>query len=136
MPLGRGATQRPPNPPPMRLNQLLKSKLHHAHVTYSNPEYVGSIELGGELMDEVGLMDGEFVYVWAVDHSARIETYCFRGPSGTVGLNGGAAHFFKKGDRVIIASFCLTDQPVTPKMVLLDAENTIVRHLKPFDVHG
>ncbi|MES1227979.1 MAG: aspartate 1-decarboxylase [Armatimonadota bacterium] len=120
----------------MRLNQLLKSKLHHAHVTYANPDYVGSIELGSELMDAVGLEDGEFVHVWAVDHSARIETYCFRGPAGTVGLNGGAAHFFKRGDRIIIASFCLTDEPVEPKMILLDTENRIVRNLKPFTIHG
>ena len=93
----------------MRLNQLLKCKLHHARVTYANVDYVGSIELCGDLMDTVGLVDGELVHVWAVDTKSRIETYCFRGPKGVCGLNGGAAHFFKRGDRVIVAAFCLSD---------------------------
>jgi aspartate 1-decarboxylase len=120
----------------MRLLQLLKAKLHHARVTYANPDYVGSIEIGGDLMDAIGLQDGELVHVWGVDHTSRIETYAFRGPRGVIGLNGGAAHFFKPGDRVVIAAFCLSDEPVEPRMVLLDEENRIVRHMEPFTVHG
>lgn len=120
----------------MKLRNLLKSKLHHAHVTYANPDYVGSIEICSELMDAVGLMDGEFVHVWAVDTQSRIETYAFRGPKGVVGLNGGAAHFFSAGDRIIVASFCLSDEPVVPEMVLLDDQNNIVRKLTPFSTHG
>lgn len=120
----------------MRLSQLLKSKLHHAHVTYANPDYVGSIEIDGELMDRVGLLDGELVHVWAVDHDARIQTYVFRGPSGAVGLNGGAARFFQEGDRVIIAAFALSDEPITPKMLLLDSQNKVVRDMTPYSVVG
>jgi len=115
----------------MRLLQLLKSKLHHARITYANPEYVGSIEIDAELMDEVGILDGEMVHVWAVDHGARITTYAFRGPRGVVGLNGGAAHHFRAGDRVVIAAFTLSDEPVIPKAVLLDEENKIVRQMEP-----
>ena len=120
----------------MRLSQLLKSKLHHAHVTYANPEYVGSIEVDRELMKAVGLQDGELVHVWAVDHTARIETYVFGGPRGVVGLNGGAAHFFEPGDRIIIAAFALTDEAITPQVVLLNDQNEIVRDMTPFTVHG
>lgn len=120
----------------MRLSQLLKSKLHHARVTYANPEYVGSIEIDADLMKAVGLVDGELVHVWGVDHTSRIETYCFAGPKGTVGLNGGAAHFFKPGDRIIVAAFALADEPITPQVVLLDDHNAIVRDMTPFTVHG
>ena len=120
----------------MQLNQILKSKLHHARVTYANPDYVGSIEVDGELMNRVGMLDGELVHVWAVDHTARIQTYVFRGPSGVVGMNGGAAHFFKPGDRLIIASFTLTDELIDPKVVLLDEENKVVKQLEPFSVLG
>jgi aspartate 1-decarboxylase len=118
----------------MRLSQLLKAKLHHAHVSYANPDYVGSIELGADLMEAVGLLDGELVHVWAVDHTSRIETYCFAGPNGTVGINGGAAHFFKPGDRIVIAAFDLTDEPITPKVVLLDEDNRIVKDMTPFSI--
>lgn len=116
----------------MRLSQLLKSKLHHARVTYANPDYVGSVEIDGELMQRVGLVDGELVHLWAVDHTARIETYCFAGPPGVVGINGGAAHLFAAGDRVIIAAFALADEPVEPKMALLGERNEVLRELVPF----
>ncbi|MBS1709239.1 MAG: aspartate 1-decarboxylase [Armatimonadetes bacterium] len=120
----------------MRLNNLLKAKLHHARVTYADPEYVGSIQIDADLMAAVGLMEGEHVHVWAVDHTSRIETYAFSGPKGVVGLNGGAAHFFKPGDRIVVAAFCLSDEPVVPKVVLLDEGNNIVRDLTPFSVTG
>jgi aspartate 1-decarboxylase len=120
----------------MRFSQLLKAKLHHARVTYANPEYVGSIEIDHRLMERVGLQDGELVHVWAVDGTARIQTYCFGGPAGVVGLNGGAAHFFTAGERVIIAAFDLADEPIIPKIVLLDEENAVVRDMTPFCVVG
>jgi len=120
----------------MRLSQLLKAKLHHARVTYANPDYVGSIEVDGRLMERVGLQDGELVHIWAVDHTARIQTYVFAGPPGVVGLNGGAAHFFRAGDRVIIAAFDLTDEAIVPKIVLLGENNEVVRDLTPFSVVG
>ena len=120
----------------MRLSQLLKSKLHHARVTYANPDYVGSIEIDARLMEKVGLQDGELVHVWAVDTESRITTYCFAGPPGVIGLNGGAAHFFRPGDRVVIAAFDLSDEPITPKIVLLDEHNEVLRDMTPFSVIG
>jgi aspartate 1-decarboxylase len=120
----------------MRLSQFLKAKLHHARVTYSNAEYVGSIEIGEDLMERVGLEDGELVHIWAVDHTARIQTYAFAGPKGVVGLNGGAAHFFKPGDRLVIAAFDLADAPIIPKIVLLNEDNEVVRDMTPFSVVG
>ncbi|HJP82410.1 MAG TPA: aspartate 1-decarboxylase [Fimbriimonadaceae bacterium] len=120
----------------MRLLQLLKSKLHHARVTYANPDYVGSIEIDRELMDRVGIQDGEMVQIWAVDHSSRLNTYAFAGPKGVVGLNGGAARYFNAGDRLIICAFTWTDEEVTPKIVLLDDKNEVVRDMTPYSVTG
>lgn len=120
----------------MRLSQFLKAKLHHAHVTYANPNYVGSVEIGAELMKEVGLLDGELVHVWAVDHTSRIVTYCFSGPKGVIGINGGAAHFFQTGDRIIIAAFDLSDEPIAPNVLLLNEQNEVIRNMTPFSVLG
>jgi aspartate 1-decarboxylase len=120
----------------MRLSQLLKAKLHQARVTYANPEYVGSIEIDRRLMDYVGMQDGEQVHVWAVDHTSRIVTYAFGGPPGVIGLNGGAAHHFRPGDRVVIAAFDLSDEAITPRVVALDEDNSIARDLTPFSVLG
>lgn len=120
----------------MRLSQLLKSKIHHARVTYSDPEYVGSIQIDRAIMDHVGILDGELVHVWAVDTLSRIQTYAFGGPPGTIGLNGGAAHYFNPGDRIVIAAFDLSDEPIEPKMVLLDSENRILKDITAFSVSG
>lgn len=120
----------------MRLRQLLKAKLHHARVTYANPEYVGSIEIGHELMDAMDIEDGELVHVWAVDSKSRITTYAFRGPSGAIGLNGGAAHYFQTGDRVVIAAFDLTDQSIDPNVFLLDESNKIIKRMDAFCALG
>jgi aspartate 1-decarboxylase len=87
-------------------------------------------------MDRVGLVDGEDVHVWAVDHTARIETYAFAGPSGTIGLNGGAAQFFRPGDKLVIAAFALTDEPIEPKIIYLGDENEILGDMTPFSVLG
>ena len=120
----------------MRLSQYLKAKLHHARVTYANPEYVGSVEIDRTLLDRVGIADGELVHIWAVDREARLITYAFGGPAGVIGLNGGAAHAFRAGERVIIAAFDLADEPIVPKMLLLDEDNRIVREMSPFNVLG
>jgi aspartate 1-decarboxylase len=120
----------------MQLVQLLKAKLHHAHVSYANPDYVGSIEIDGDLLKRVGILDGEMVQIWAVDRASRIATYAFSGPPGVIGLNGGAAHFFQKGDRLVIAAFTWTDEPVVPKLLLLDENNAVVREMEPFRVDG
>lgn len=105
-------------------------------MTYANPEYVGSIEIGHELMEATGIQDGELVHIWAVDHEARLITYAFSGPRGAMGLNGGAAHFFRPGDRIIVAAFDLSDEPIIPKVVLLNETNEIVRDLTPFSIVG
>lgn len=120
----------------MRLSQLLKAKLHHARVTYANPDYVGSIEVDAELLERAGILDGELVHVWAVDHKSRITTYAFSGPKGVVGLNGGAAHFFSPGDRVVIAAFALSDEPIFPRMLLLGEDNEVLKEMEPFTVVG
>jgi aspartate 1-decarboxylase len=120
----------------MRLSQLLKAKLHHARVSYANPDYVGSIEIDARLMERVGIQEGEMVHIWAVDHTSRIETYAFAGPPGTIGLNGGAAHFFRTGDKIIIAAFDLSDEPIVPKIVLLNERNEVIRDMTPFSVVG
>jgi aspartate 1-decarboxylase len=105
-------------------------------VTYANPEYVGSIEIGAELMKQAGIQNGEMVNIWSVDGTARIQTYAFEGPAGAIGINGGAAHFFKPGERVIIAAFDYSDEPITPVLLLLNEKNEVVRQMTPFTTHG
>ena len=90
---------------------------------------MGSVTVDEDLLDAAGIVEGEEVRVWNVDNGERLETYAIAGErgSGVVCLNGAAAHKAKVGDRVIIAAFCLTDEPenVSRRVVLVDGRNKI-----------
>jgi aspartate 1-decarboxylase len=109
----------------MRLRSICKSKIHHAIVTGADVNYVGSIGIDRRLMDLTGLVDGEQVSVWNVSNGQRIETYAIPLPedSGEIVVNGAAARHFQPGDRIIIVAFYLTDEPVVPQMIAVDAQN-------------
>jgi aspartate 1-decarboxylase len=93
--------------------------------------YVGSIEIDEDLLDAVGLWVGERVLVVSNTSGARLETYTIAGKrgSGIISMNGAAAHRIGAGEQIIVMGWELTDQPVTPSVVLLDDDNRIVRQL-------
>lgn len=109
----------------MKLRTICKSKIHHAVVTSSDVDYIGSIGIDQTLMELTDIVPGEQVAVWNVSSGARIETYAIplAAGAGEIVLNGAAARHFLTGDRVIIAAFALTDEPVQPKMIVVDAKN-------------
>jgi aspartate 1-decarboxylase len=115
--------------PPAMLHQVLKSKLHRAMITAADIEYEGSIEIPTDLMESVGLWAGEKVLVASITTGNRLETYVQPGPPGTgnIIINGGAAHRIKKGERVAIMAFGLSDTPVLARKAVLDEENRIIR---------
>ena len=110
---------------------FLRSKIHNATVTDAKVEYVGSITIDEELVEKAGLLPGEKVPVVDNTSGARVETYVIVGErgSGTVCINGAAAHLVKQGHQVIIMGFELADQPPEVRNVLVDASNKFVRHL-------
>ncbi|MBR3884105.1 MAG: aspartate 1-decarboxylase [Bacteroidaceae bacterium] len=89
------------------LLQMLKSKLHCVTVTEANLNYMGSITIDEELMDAVGLLEGEQVHVVNNNNGERIVTYIIKGErgSGVICLNGAAAHKFSPGDVAIIMAY-------------------------------
>lgn len=90
------------------LLSILKSKIHRATVTDANINYEGSITLDQDLMENAGLFVNEMVHIWDATSGNRLYTYVMtpapRG-SGTVCINGAAAHLIQKGHIVIITSF-------------------------------
>lgn len=110
---------------------LMKSKVHRATVTMADLDYVGSITLDRDLMDAADLLPHERVQVLDVTNGARLETYVIEGErgSGTVGINGAAAHLVHPGDVVLIVSYADLDDAEarawTPTVVHVDAGNRI-----------
>lgn len=112
----------------MKLLNICKGKIHRATVTSCDLDYEGSIAVDQDLLDAADIQDGELVHVWNVTNGERLETYAILGErgSGVICLNGAAAHLCSAGDQVIIAAFCLTDEPVKRRVVLVDENNRIV----------
>jgi len=119
----------------MKLRSICKSKIHHAVVTGSDLNYIGSIGIDRALMRLTDIVPGECVSVWNVNNGQRIETYAIELPadSGEIVVNGAAARHFHAGDRIIIVAFCLTDEAITPRMIAVDDQNRVVRSLSHDD---
>lgn len=114
-----------------RMRWYLRSKIHQAVVTEADVDYVGSITIDRALMERVGIDPGERVLVTSLTSGARLETYVIPGEpgSGRIGMNGAAAHLVRQGERIIIMGFELSERPVTPTVILVDAANRYVRDL-------
>jgi len=110
------------------LRRFLSSKIHRAAVTETLLDYEGSLGLDEDLMNAVGLLAGEMVYVFNVDNGNRFETYVIPMPRGSraVTLNGAAARLGAAGDRVIILAYVLAEEPPTPRKIELDENNDVV----------
>lgn len=110
---------------------VLRSKLHKATVTEANVAYIGSITIDKNLVEQAGMWEGERVLITSNTSGARLETYIILGESGsgTICVNGAAAHLIKAGEEIIIMGFELTDSPVIPKVILVDNQNRFVRYL-------
>ena len=115
----------------MKLRSICKSKIHHAVVTAADIDYNGSIGIDKTLMDLTDIVEGEQVSVWNINNGERIETYAIPLPedSGEIVVNGAAARHFQAGDKIIIAAFVLTDEPIKSRMVAVDERNRLARHL-------
>ena len=89
------------------LRQIMKSKIHRARVTMADLEYEGSITIDEDLLDAANIVPHEHVHVWNVTSGSRFETYALAGErgSGTVQVNGAAAHHANPDDLIIITAF-------------------------------
>lgn len=110
---------------------MLKGKIHRATVTDANLNYVGSITIDSQLMENSGIIEYEKVHVVDIDNGNRFETYVISGErnSGLICLNGAAARCVQKGDKIIIMAYCeLEVEEVSrhkPKVVLVNEYNSI-----------
>ena len=108
---------------------VLKSKIHLATITDTQPYYQGSIGIDKDLMDATGLIAGEKVQVLIFNNSNRFETYVIEGGKGEISLRGPAAKLGKKGDKVIILAYGQAEpaeaKAYKPQIVLVDERNEI-----------
>jgi aspartate 1-decarboxylase len=115
------------------LRIMSKAKIHRATVTDANLQYMGSITIDKNLLEEADIYPSERVQVVNVNNGSRIETYVIEGEagSGIVCINGPAARWAQTGDLVIIISYCLfTNEEAAvhkQKTVFVDDKNRIIK---------
>lgn len=114
------------------LRPMLLGKIHRATVTDADLHYVGSLTVDSDLLDAADLLPGQQVDVVDVTNGARLSTYVIPGErgSGTVCVNGAAAHLVHAGDIVIVIAYGLMDDREArerrPSVVFVDSANRIV----------
>ena len=120
---------------------MLKGKIHRAVVQQAELNYVGSITVDPELMEQAGILEYELVQIVDVENGNRFETYTIAGEpgSGMICLNGAAARQAQVGDHVIIMCYCLMTPEEAkdhkPKVVFVDEQNHISR-VTNYEKHG
>ena len=120
---------------------MLKAKIHRATVTQAELDYVGSITVDMDLLEQAGILEYEKVQIVDVNNGSRFETYTIAGErgSGVMCLNGAAARQVQVGDHVIIMAYCQMDAKEAadhkPKVVFVDEENHISR-VSNYEKHG
>ena len=120
---------------------LLKAKIHRATVTQADLDYVGSITIDSELLDESGILEYEQVAIADIDNGNRFETYVIAGEagSGIICLNGAAAKCVNVGDKVIIMAYAqMTPEEAKshkPTVLFVDDKNKISRKAS-YEKHG
>lgn len=123
-------------PSPM-YRTLLKSKIHRARVTDADLHYRGSVTIDQRLMEAADIVEHEQVAIYDITNGARLTTYAISAPpgSGTICINGAAAHLVRPGDLVIIASYALYEDRESrvhrPRVILVDDQNRLVSEQVP-----
>ncbi|MDN7244032.1 aspartate 1-decarboxylase [Planococcus shenhongbingii] len=121
------------------LRMMLNSKIHRATVTQADLNYVGSITIDQNLLDQVGMLPNEKVHVVNNNNGARFETYIIAGErgSGVICVNGAAARLVQKGDIVIILTYgYVMDENARghkPTVAIMDENNKVreIIHYEP-----
>jgi aspartate 1-decarboxylase len=110
---------------------MLKSKLHRVTCTASELHYEGSCAIDQDLLDAADIKEFQQIEIYNVNNGERFSTYAIaaqRG-SGTISVNGAAAHKARRGDLLIIASYATYTEAELkkhePDLVYVDANNAI-----------
>ncbi len=110
---------------------LLKAKLHRVTTTQVELDYEGSCAIDGVLLDAAGILEYEQIQIYNITNGERFTTYAIRAEegSGTISVNGAAAHKAQVGDLLIIAAYAQLDaeeaRQFKPTLIYVDEDNRI-----------
>lgn len=110
----------------MLLKSYLSGKIHGIRLTDKSLHYQGSITLSRSYLQASGIAANEAVQVVNVNTGGRLWTYVLETDRpGVCALNGAAARMGEVGDPLIVMAFAQSDQPIVPRIVLVEGDNRI-----------
>ena len=120
---------------------MLKAKIHRATVTHAELDYVGSITVDMDLLEQAGILEYEKVQIVDVNNGSRFETYTIAGErgSGVMCLNGAAARMVQTGDKIILMAYAqVTPEEASelrPTVLFVDEKNKVTK-VTNYEKHG
>lgn len=120
---------------------MLKAKIHRATVTQAELDYVGSITVDMDLLEQAGIFEYEKVQIVDVNNGARFETYTIAGKrgSGVMCLNGAAARMVQTGDKIILMAYAQVSpeeaKELHPTVLFVDERNQVTK-VTNYEKHG
>lgn len=120
---------------------MLKAKIHRATVTQAELDYVGSITVDMDLLEQAGILEYEKVQIVDVNNGSRFETYTIAGErgSGVMCLNGAAARMVQTGDKIILMAYAqVTPEKASelrPTVLFVDEKNKVTK-VTNYEKHG
>lgn len=115
------------------------AKIHRATVTEADLNYVGSITIDSDLLDQSGMKPYQYVNITNLSNGVFWQTYIMPGKrgSGQICLNGPPARHFQRGDKIIILAEALMEpddaKDLNPVIVIVEDEKnlkTSIHHLQ------
>lgn len=120
---------------------MLKAKIHRATVTQAELDYVGSITVDMDLLEQAGILEYEKVQIVDVNNGSRFETYTIAGErgSGVMCLNGAAARMVQTGDKIILMAYAqVTPEEASelrPTVLFVNEKNKVTK-VTNYEKHG
>lgn len=120
---------------------MLKAKIHRATVTQAELDYVGSITVDMDLLEQAGILEYEKVQIVDVNNGSRFETYTIAGErgSGVMCLNGAAARMVQTDDKIILMAYAqVTPEEASelrPTVLFVDEKNKVTK-VTNYEKHG
>lgn len=120
---------------------MLKTKIHRATVTQAELDYVGSITVDMDLLEQAGILEYEKVQIVDVNNGSRFETYTIAGErgSGVMCLNGAAARMVQTGDKIILMAYAQVmleeASELRPTVLFVDEKNKVTK-VTNYEKHG
>ena len=120
---------------------MLKAKIHRATVTQAELDYVGSITVDMDLLEQAGILEYGKVQIVDVNNGSGCETYTIAGErgSGVMCLNGAAARMVQTGDKIILMAYAqVTPEEASelrPTVLFVDEKNKVTK-VTNYEKHG